>query len=65
MKKHKLTLLLFLNLILFSCHSKLEPKIEPVENNYSVKIYKLDDEPAKRKILDSIDSKNNNITTKK
>lgn len=65
MKKYNL--LLFLNFILFSCHSKLEiePKTEPIKNNYSVKIYKLDDKPAKRKILDTIDSETVTITTKK
>lgn len=66
MKKYNLSLLLFLNFILFSCHSKLEiePRIEPIKNNYSVKIYKLDDRPTKKKTLDSIDLKRNNITTK-
>jgi hypothetical protein len=54
MKKHNICLSLLLHVTLFSCHPKQE--IEPVENNYSFKTYKLDDEPTERKIGDTINS---------
>ncbi len=63
MKKHTICQLLLLQITLFSCQPKQE--IEPVENNYSFKTYKYDDEPALRKTPDTINSETNTINTKK